>query len=172
MTDGETAPTEQRPAHLEALLRHFADLRDGNHGGAISRPDKEKHFEQATGLLAPFARRALDELNRHLLLDTGTLEESGLHRLDDGGLASSWSLSWPEQRAAEVPPITLFAYYGGGFHHPHLRGATVRDWPLNVFSTEDAAAQLPILRAIVTSDLHNLVFQADFRIVPATTRPS
>src|SRR6266850_1625106 len=53
----------------------------------------------------------------------------------------------------------------GGFHHPHLRGTTVHDWPLNVFSEEDASAQLPILRAIASSDLHNLVFRADYRIV-------
>jgi hypothetical protein len=25
-----------------ALLRHFADLRDGTHGGARSRPDKQR----------------------------------------------------------------------------------------------------------------------------------
>ncbi len=29
----------------------------------------------------------------------------------------------------------------------------------------------PILRAIATGDLHNLVFQADYRIIPAVTRP-
>src|SRR5213592_4809792 len=44
----------------------------------------------------------------------------------------------------------------GGFHHPHLRGTMVHGWPLNVFCDEDAAAQLPILRAIASSDLHNL----------------
>ena len=59
----------------------------------------------------------------------------------------------------------LQAYFGGGFHHPHLRGTTVYDWPLNVFCDEDAAAQLPILRAIASSDLHNLVFRADYGIV-------
>jgi hypothetical protein len=63
----------------------------------------------------------------------------------------------------------LQAYFGGGFHHPHLRGTTVRDWPLNVFSEEDATAQLPILRAIASSDLHNFVYQSDYRIVPAMT---
>jgi len=46
---------------------------------------------------------------------------------------------------------------------------TVHDWPLNVFSEEDAAAQLPILRAIASSDLHNLVFLSDYRIVPVVT---
>jgi hypothetical protein len=38
-----------------------------------------------------------------------------------------------------------------------------------VFSQEDAAAQLSILRAIASSDLHNLVYRADYRIVPAVT---
>jgi hypothetical protein len=66
----------------------------------------------------------------------------------------------------------LHAYFGAGFHHPHLRGATVGDWPLNVFSVQDATDQLPILRAIATTDLHNLVFQSDYRIIPAVTRPS
>jgi hypothetical protein len=57
-----------------------------------------------------------------------------------------------------------------GFHHPHLRGATAGTWPLNVFDDEQARAELPVLRAIAAADLHNLVFQRDFRIVPATTR--
>jgi hypothetical protein len=40
-----------------------------------------------------------------------------------------------------------------------------------IFTVHDAADQLPIMRAIVTSDLHNLVFQSDYRIIPAVTRP-
>ena len=76
----------------------------------------------------------------------------------------------PGWRAAGVEPIVLQAHFGGGFHHPHLRGTTVRDWPLNVFSDEDAASQLSILRAIASSDLHNLVYRADYRIVPAVNR--
>jgi hypothetical protein len=79
-------------------------------------------------------------------------------------------LNWPEQRAAKIEPLVLHAYFGASFHHPHLRGTTVRDWPLNVFSEEDAAAQLSILRAIAASDLHNLVYRADYRIVPAVTQ--
>jgi hypothetical protein len=104
-------------------------------------------------------------MNTGLLLDTGGLNETGARRTDDG--AASWTLSWPERRAAGVPPIALQAYFGGGFHHPHLRGATVRNWPLNVFSDEDAAAPPSILRAIGSSDLHNLVYLSDYRIVPA-----
>src|SRR5207248_7771165 len=66
------------------------------------------------------------------------LTETGLLRTADGGLNASWALSWPEQRAAWVQAIVLQAYFGGGFHHPHLRGTTVHDWPLSVFCDEDA----------------------------------
>jgi hypothetical protein len=158
-----------QPAYITSLIRHFEDLRDGTHGGAASRKDKEAYFERAVQLLAPVARQVLTEMDTTLLLDTGQLTETGLQRTADGGLTASWILSWPEQRKARIPPIALQAYFGGSFHHPHLRGSTVHDWPLNVFSEEDAAAQLPILRAIASSDLHNLVFQADYRIVPVVT---
>jgi hypothetical protein len=163
-------PENAIPAYVTSLIRHFEDLRDGTHGGSTSRTDKEAHFEKAVQLLAPVARQVLTEMNTNLLLDTGQLEETGLRRSADGGLSASWTLSWPEQRTARIDPIVLQAYYGAGFHHPHLRGTTVHDWPLNVFSDEDAAAQLPILRAIASSDLHNLVFRADYRIVPAVTQ--
>ncbi len=136
-------PESAIPAYITSLIRHFEDLRDGTHGGSATRKDKEAHFEKAVQLLAPIARQVLIEINRSLLLRV---------------------LSWPEQRAAGIDPIMLQAYFGGGFHHPHLRGTTVHDWPLNVFSDEDAAAQLSILRAIASSDLHNLVYRADYRI--------
>src|SRR5438046_1440585 len=151
---------ERVPAYITGLILHFADLREGTHGGSASRKDKEAHFEKAVQLLAPVARQVLTEMNTSLLLDTGQLTETGLLRTADGGLNASWALSWPEQRAAWVQAIVL---------HPHLRGTTVHDWPLNVFCDEDAAAQLPILRAIASSDLHNLVFRADYGIVPAVT---
>lgn len=173
MNKREARVTElSEPGHLTALIRHFIDLRDGTHGGSVSRREKEAHFAHAVELLAPVARQALDEINSHLLLDTGKVVATGLHRVPDGSLSASWDLTWPEQKTAGVAPVTLYAYYGTDFLHPHLRGATVRDWPFNVFTLHDAADLLPIMRAIVTSDLHNLVFQADYRIIPAVTRPS
>ena len=173
MNKRETGETElSAPGHLTALIRHFIDLRDGAHGGSVSRLDKETHFAHGVELLAPVARQALDEINTHLLLDTGKVVATGLQRGEDGSLSASWDLAWPEQKKAGVAPVTLYAYYGIDFLHPHLRGATVRDWPLNVFTIHDAADLLPIMRAIATSDLHNLVFQSDYRIIPAVTRPS
>ena len=164
-----TAPSAP-PAHLTALLRHFDDLRDGTHGGSVSRQDKEAHFAYAVELLAPLAQQALDEINGRLLLDKGSVVATGLQRDNRDGLRSSWDLAWPEQQAAGLATVTLLAHYGIGFHHPHLRGATVGDWPLNILTPRDASDQLPMLQAIVTADLHNLVFQADYRIIPAVTR--
>jgi len=160
--------TTPQPAYIAELLRHFADLRDGTHGDATSRRDKEQLFTEAVSLLDPYARQALNEINAHLLLDTGKVTATGVRTSASGGVDAVWALSWPEQRATGINPIVIDAFYGSGFHHPHLRGGTVGDWPLNVFTQEQAADQLPTLRAIAAADLHNLVFQRDYRIVPAT----
>src|SRR6202035_2436814 len=115
-------PESATPAYVTSLIRHFEDLRDATHGGSVSRKDKEAHFERAVQLLAPIARQVLTEIHASLLLETGQLTDTGLRPTVDGGLSASWALSWPEQRAAGVQPIVLQAHFGGGFHHPHLRG--------------------------------------------------
>jgi len=155
-----------RLEYTAELLRHFADLRDGTHGGAISRQDKERLFTAAVALLDPHARQPLDEINTDLLLGTGKVTTTGVRRRGDGADAI-WALSWPEQQATGINPIVIRAYYGAGAHHPHLQGGTVGDWPLNVFDEKQAAAQVPTLRAVASADLHNLVFQRDYRIIPA-----
>jgi hypothetical protein len=159
-------------ASTSALLRHFADLRDGTHGGAGSRADKERHYAAAVPLLDPYARQALKEINTDLLLGTGEMTATGARRSADGGVDAVWALSWPEQRAAGIEPIIIRAYFGAGFAHPHLQGGTVGDWPLNVFDEEQAAAELPTLRAMAAADIHNLVFQVagDISIIPATVK--
>ena len=65
------------PAYITSLIRHFADLRDGTHGGSASRKDKEAHFEKAVQLLAPVARQVLTEMNTSLLLDTAAAHRDG-----------------------------------------------------------------------------------------------
>ena len=155
-----------------ALLRHFADLRDGTHGGVSSRRDKERLFVAAVPLLDPHARQALVEINTYLLLGTGEVTATGARRSADGGSEAVWALSWPEQQAAGIQPVILRAYFGAGFAHPHLQSGTVGDWPLNVFDEEQAARELPTLRAMAAADIHNLVFQlgGDVRIIPATVK--
>src|SRR5437868_14241129 len=98
------------PAYITTLIRHFADLRDGTHGGSSSREDKEAHFEKAVQLLAPVARQVPTEMNTSLLLDTGQLTDMGLRRTGDGEFAASSALSSPEARAAGVEGIVLPAY--------------------------------------------------------------
>jgi hypothetical protein len=160
------------PEYTAALLRHFADLRDGTHGGASSRRDKERLYAAAVALLDPYARGALDEMNTGLMLDTGEVVATGVRPSAGGGLEAVWTLSWPEQHAAGIEPVLLRAYFGLGFLHPHLQSGTVGDWPLNVFDDEQAAAELPTLRAMASADIHNLVFQlgGDYRIIPALVR--
>ena len=80
------------------------------------------------------------------------------------------SAFWEWLAPSGIAPVTLRAWFGGGFHHPHLRGATVHDWPLNIYAEPDAQDLLPVLRAVVAADLHNLVFEADWRIVPSASR--
>jgi hypothetical protein len=161
-----------RPASASALVRHFADLRDGTHGGARSRRDKERLFAAAVSLLDPHARQALEEINTYLLLGTGEVTATGVRQSADGGPEAVWALTWPEQQAAGIKPIVIRAYFGAGFAHPHLQSGTVGDWPLNVFDEEQAAAELPTLRALAAAEVHNLVFQlgGDVRIIPATVK--
>jgi hypothetical protein len=151
------------------LLRHFADLRDGTHGGATSREDKERLFTAEVTLLDPHVQHTLEGINTDLLLGAGEVTFTGVRGSADGGVEAVWALSWPEQQRARVKPVVIRAYYGGGFHHPHLQSGTVGDWPLNVFDDEQAAAEVPTLHAMALADLHNLVFQlgGDWRIVPA-----
>ncbi|MGW0802085.1 hypothetical protein [Nonomuraea sp. NPDC002799] len=156
---------ERPPAPWEALARHFEDLRDGTHAGRSTRQDKESAFRQAVGLLDAPARQVLAEVDRHLLLSTGAVQATGPQRDPTGGAYAAWRLSWPEQRRTGIVPITLTAHYGAGFHHPHLRGATVGEWPLNVLDQAQATELVPVMRAIAAADLHNLVFQRDWRIV-------
>jgi hypothetical protein len=152
----------------EALIRHFGDLRDGTHGTAHTRAGKEELFTTAVDLLDSAAHTVLADANHLLLLDTGTITATGVER-DHQGLQAQWTLTWPEQTDAGLPPLALIAHYGHTFHHPHLRGTTIGEWPLNIFTADDATEQIPTLRAIVISDLHNLVYQRDYRIVPAIT---
>jgi len=86
-----------RLEYTEELLRHFADLRNGAHGGAISRHDKERLFTAAVELLDPHARQPLNEINTDLLLGTGEVTATGVRRRR-GGAEAIWALSWPGSR--------------------------------------------------------------------------
>lgn len=153
---------------FQGLMRHFADLRDGTYGNnAFTRGEKESFFASAVTLLDDHARQVLEEMNARLLLNSGKVVATGVTR-SEAGIEAKWYLTWPQQEQRRLSPVILNATFGYGFHHPHLQGATVGVWPLNVFNENDAAIELPILRAIASADLHNLVFESDYSIIPAT----
>src|SRR5260370_7716308 len=124
------------------LLRHFADLRDGTHGDARSRRDKERLFTAAVALLDPHARRALKEINKDLLLGAGEVTATGV-RCRSNGLDAIWALSWPQQQAAAIKPVIIRAYYGVGAHHPHLQAATPGDCPPPLFDQKHPPSDFP-----------------------------
>ena len=61
----------------------------------------------------------------------------------------------PEQQAAGIDPAVIRAYLGSGFAHPHQQSGTIGDWPLNVFDEEQAATELPTMRAMAAADIHS-----------------
>lgn len=154
------------PPHLEALRRHVLDLREGGHAGHRAREDREAVFRTTVELLDPVVRLVLDEVDDTLLGGTGTIATSGVTATEDGGLVATWRLRWPELDARDARSLVVAAHFDRAFLHPHLRGATVGEWPLNVHTEADAESQRDVLRAIVAGDLHNLVFEAGHEIIP------
>lgn len=72
-----TITAETVPAPLEALIRHFTDLRDGDHFGHITRTGKESAFAEAVEHLDGPALQVLAEINEHLLAGTGRIDATG-----------------------------------------------------------------------------------------------
>jgi hypothetical protein len=157
------------------MFRHLEDLRRGSFEGVEPREGRVALFERAVALLDPVVRSVMRETNDTFLLGSG--EVSALPVTTDegsGDAIAEWSLSWPEQRAARnvradggVGPIQVIALFACGFTHPHLRGTTAGNWPLQVVDEADADRQEPIIRAIVESELHERVFEGTWRIVPS-----
>ncbi len=157
------------------MLRHLADLVTGTYEGAESWPERLELFHRAVELIDPVVRRVLDETNVTFLDRTGDTVTRTVEQ-DDGSMATHWELSWPRQREAvsrhggAVAPIQVIAWFRRTFTHPHLRGTSAGDWPLQVLSAADAARQELIVRAIVEAELHQRVFEGRWPVVPAAVR--
>jgi hypothetical protein len=162
-------------ARAQDMFRHLEDLRHGSFEGAEPREARLALFERAVGLLDPVVRTVLGETNDTFLHGSGEISLWPV-AVDEGtgDAVASWTLSWPEQRSArnvrvegEVAPIQVIALFARGFTHPHLRGSTAGNWPLQVLDEEDAERQEPIVRAIVEAELHERIFEGTWRIIPA-----
>lgn len=154
--------TEMRTVDLR---RHLDDLRTRSHAGAEAWADKERLFRRAVELLDPVVRRVLGEVDDAWLDRTGEVSRDDSAEDPEGHLVSRWSLTWPAQRDAGIAPVLVAARFAPGRLHPHLGGTRARDWPLNVYDEADAERQVDVLRAIAESELHQRVFDADWRVV-------
>ncbi len=162
-------------ARAEDLLRHLDDLVRRGYEGATSWPDRLALFHQAVDLLDPVVRDAFADADTLFLEGTGEVTRRGVAH-DDGSVAEHWELSWPRQRDAvsrhggPVPPVQVIAWFKRSFNHPHLRGSTAGDWPLQVTTTEDATRQAPIVHAIVEAELHQRIYEGRYPVMPVAVR--
>ena len=158
----------------EDLLRHLQDLRSSTYEGKMSRGAKEVVYRQDIKLLRPVAVETLEEANTLFLNGTGNVKMIGPEEDGSGGLGTRFELSWPEQRAARVirgpngplQPVRIVVNYSQGELHPHLSGSTAGYWPFQVTSEADAGRQKGVLTAIVELELHQRIFETDWRILP------
>jgi hypothetical protein len=170
-------PVSNNPAPRDQdLMRHLADLVARRYEGTESWPERRALFHRAAELLDPLVRRALRETNDTFLESTGEITTRCVEH-DDGSVEERWEMSWPLQREATsrdggpVDPVQVIAWFRRSFNHPHLRGSTAGDWPLQVLDAADVARQEPIVRAIVEAELHQRIYEGRWQVIPyAVTR--
>ena len=165
-----------KPTAIRAddLLRHLQDLRTGTYEGVQSRGEKEDVYRRGIELLRPVAVAILEEANTMFLRGSGSIQVIGPGDDGSGGLETRFELSWPEQRAGQVTrgprgplqPVRIIVNYSQGFLHPHLSGSSAGYWPFQVTSQADAERQKGVLAAIVELELHQRIFETDWRIIP------
>lgn len=163
---------------VDDLLRHLEDLRSGTYEGAMSRGAKEVVYRQGINLLKSDAVEILEEANTMFLNGTGNVQMIGPEEDGSGGLVTRFELSWPEQRAARImrgpngplQPVRIVVNYFQGVLHPHLSGSATGFWPFQVTSAADARRQRGVLAAIVELELHQRVFETDWRILPISSQ--
>jgi len=148
-----------RLEYTAELLRHFADLRDGSHGDAISRREKERLFTAAVALLDRYAWQPLEEINTDLLLGTGEVTATGVRCRDDGPRRDLGPLVAPAA-GRQDPTGDHPRLLRRGSSSPASAGRHCRGLAAQTCSTRSRRRpELPTLRAIASADLHNLVFQ-------------
>jgi hypothetical protein len=180
LDEKEKGPAMNHPQstsiRADDLFRHLQDLRNGTYERAHSRSAKEELYRKGIELLTPVAIALLEEANSLFLQNTGEIRVIGPKDDGSGGLETRFELSWPEQRAAQVTrgpleplqPVRLVVNYSQGFLHPHLAGSTVGYWPFQVRNQADAERQKGILAAIIELELHQRIFETDWRILPVS----
>lgn len=165
----------------EDLRRHLTDLEVDSYEGAHDRGSRNDVFGRAFELLTPVAVSVLEDFNTHVLQGTGEISVHPLASREGLGLYGTWECSWPEQREARsrfdgtpIPPLQLQAFFPGEFTHGHLmigrpfyEDQPVSCWFMQVVDERDAARQRHALEAICETQVHEMIFTANWRIIPA-----
>lgn len=168
--------TNSTAIRTDDLFRHLQDLRDGTYEGRRERGAKEALYRQGIELLSPIAVAILEEANRLFLNGKGEVRIIGPEDDGSGGLETLFELSWPEQRTAHIAynlheplqPVRIVVNYSQNFLHPHLAANTAGYWPFQVTSEADAERQKGILASIVELELHQRIYETDWRIIPVS----
>lgn len=159
------------------FLRHLEDLRTRTHERAKSRTEKEQIYRRGIELLTPVAHSVLEAANHAFLQGTGQIQVIGPQDDGAGGLDTFYELSWPQQRAGRVrpdrggdaplPPVRIKAHFPLKFNHPHIAGGSIGgNWPFQIVNVADAERQADILAAIVEMEIHERIYETDWRILP------
>jgi len=165
------------------LRRHLADLEQNAYEGAQDRSDRNAVFARAFDLLTPVALDVLADFNDEVLNGTGTLATRPLAPREGLGLYGAWECSWPEQRDARsrfdgspIPPLQLQAFFPSDFTHGHLmigrpfaEDHPVTCWLMQVTDEADAWRQRHALESMSETQVHELIFTANWRIIPAAS---
>ena len=162
------------------LRRHLADLEANAYEGAQEREDRNAVFGKAFALLTPVALEVLSDFNCHVLGGTGDISTHPLHPREGLGLYGTWECSWPEQREARsrfdgtpIPTLQLQAFFPGDFTHGHLMiGRPFHEdqpascWFMQVVDEDDAWRQRHALESMCETQVHEMIFTANWRIFP------
>lgn len=164
----------------EDLRRHLGDLKVNAYEGAHDRGDRNRVFHRAFDLLTPVAHAVLADFNAHVLAGTGEITTQPLHERDGIGLYGAWECTWPEQRQARnrfddtsIPNLQLQVFFPGDFTHGHLmisrpsyQNDPVSCWFMQVLDENDATRQRHALEAICETQVHEMIFLSNWRIIP------
>ncbi|MSW82327.1 MAG: hypothetical protein F2840_14410 [Actinobacteria bacterium] len=162
------------------LRRHLEDLEFDAYEGAKAREDRNAVFASAFELLTPVALEVLQDFNLHVLAGVGDITVQPLSHREGLGLFGTWECSWPEQRGARsrfddslIPPLQLQVFFPGNFTHGHLmigrpfyEDQPVSCWLMQVTDESDAWRQRHALESICETQVHEMIFTANWRIIP------
>jgi hypothetical protein len=170
----------------EDLYRHLSDLEHNAYEGAQERSDRNAVFLRAFELLTPVALDVLQDFNDYVLDGSGVIRTRDLAPREGLGLFGAWECTWPEQQQARsrfdgspIPPLQLQAFFPGDFTHGHLmigrpfyQDEPVSCWLMQVTSEADALRQRHALESMCETQVHEMIFVSNWRIIPSDARKS